>query len=139
MKTHHAEQGYTLLEILISLMILALGLLGLAGLQMQGVRDNHSSLLRSQATFLAADILDRMQANRAQALDGEYDVDLGDAPSSSGIIQTDLVQWRSAIATALPQGDGSIEVDDGTATIVIRWQDVSAEGNATLFRTDTRL
>jgi type IV pilus assembly protein PilV len=141
MKEHHQEKGYSLLEVLIALVVLAIGLLGLAGLQMQGLKDNHSSSLRSQATYLASDILDRMQANRAQALGttNNYNNGFGAVTGKSGMVQTDLTQWKSALNATLPSGDGSVQVTDGTVTVLIRWQDVSADGNATQFRTDSRL
>jgi type IV pilus assembly protein PilV len=139
MTNNSSQSGYSLLEVLIALIILAIGLLGLAGLQMQGLRENNSSHLRSQATFLAADILDRMQANRAQALGGAYDIDLGTAPGMGGIVGQDLTAWKNALTTRLPSGDGSVDVNNGTAVVIIRWQDVSENGNFSLFRTDTRL
>ena len=60
MKTH---SGFTLIEVLISMLILAVGLLGLAGLQATGLRNNLSAYNRSQATQLAYDMADRMRAN----------------------------------------------------------------------------
>ena len=62
--------GFTLLEVLVALVILSIGLLGLAGLQAASLRYNHSSYLRSQATLIAYDIVDRMRANRQEALNG---------------------------------------------------------------------
>jgi type IV pilus assembly protein PilV len=140
MKNNRQDKGYSLLEVLIALVILAIGLLGLAGLQMQGLKDNHSSQLRSQATFLAADIIDRMQANRARALDGDYDIDFGETVNATTTMaQSDLSNWKNGLNALLPSGDGSIDVVDGTVTVRIGWQDVSENDNATVFRTDTRL
>lgn len=55
--------GFTLVEILITIIVLSIGLLGLAGLQINGLRVNMSSEMRSKATFLANDIAERMRAN----------------------------------------------------------------------------
>jgi type IV pilus assembly protein PilV len=71
-RPHSRSRGFTLLEILVALLILTIGLLGLGTLQMTSLRYNHSALLRSQATLLAQDILDRMRANRATAVGGSY-------------------------------------------------------------------
>ena len=55
--------GFTLIEVLIAMIILAVGLLGLAGLQATSLRNNQSAYNRSVATQLAYDIADRMRAN----------------------------------------------------------------------------
>ena len=131
--------GFSLLEVLVALVVLAVGLLGLAGLQLHSLRDNHSAFLRSQATTLAAEVIDRMQANRDQALDGEYDIAVGADPTgATGKALIDLQEWRAGLA-ALPEGDGSVAVVDGIVSVIVRWRDVSSGGNITEFRTDTRI
>ncbi len=55
--------GFTLIEVLIAMLVLAVGLLGLAGLQATSLRNNQSAYNRSQATQLAYDLADRMRAN----------------------------------------------------------------------------
>ena len=62
------ERGFSLIEVLIALLVLAIGLLGLAALQAQGLRFNHDAYVRTQATHIAYDIVDRMRANRANAV-----------------------------------------------------------------------
>jgi type IV pilus assembly protein PilV len=143
MSKRQQEKGYSLLEVLIALVILAIGLLGLAGLQMQGLKGNHGSHLRSQATFLAADILDRMQANRDQAL--VYNIALGSVPSMGGIVEQDLSAWKDALNATLPSCDGSVNStrpvvgEPVHVSVIIRWEDVNENGSFTSFRTDTRL
>jgi len=58
----NAQQGFSLLEVLIAALVLAIGLLGLAALQASGLQSGHASSLHSQATLLAYDIADRMRA-----------------------------------------------------------------------------
>lgn len=55
--------GFTLIEVLVTIIIVSIGLLGLAGLQINGLRANMSSEARSKATLLASDIIERMRAN----------------------------------------------------------------------------
>jgi type IV pilus assembly protein PilV len=69
-----ALAGFTLLEVLVALFVLAIGLLGLAMLQTTGLRFNTNSYSRSQATYVAYDIIDRMRANKAGFTNGDYDV-----------------------------------------------------------------
>ncbi len=63
------EGGFSLLEVLIAMLILSIGLLGIAGLQIKGQQYNHVSYLRTQAIFLAYDIMDRMRVNSYYYLD----------------------------------------------------------------------
>ena len=66
------QSGFTLLEILVAMLVLAIGLLGLAGLTTSSMRNNLSASHRTQATWMAYDIVDRMRANRASAVTGAY-------------------------------------------------------------------
>ena len=115
------DSGFSLIEVLVALLILSVGLLGLAGLQSRGLRESNSALLRSQAVQYAEDILDRMRANRANAL--EYNITLSDAVTGyDGIVETDLVEWRLGLATSLPGGNGEVNVDNNlTTTVLVQW------------------
>ena len=68
--TTHAK-GFTLLEVMVALVVLSVGLLGLAALQTATVRFNQNAYLRSQATNFAYDLADRMRANREAAIAGD--------------------------------------------------------------------
>ncbi|MGD8568756.1 MAG: type IV pilus modification protein PilV [Gammaproteobacteria bacterium] len=57
------HSGFTLIEVLIAVVILSIGLLGMAGIQVQGLRGTTSSTMRSQATILANDIAERIRVN----------------------------------------------------------------------------
>jgi len=125
-KPHHPvrQSGFTLLEILIAIVILSVGLLGLAGLQARSLQANQSALMRSQATVLAYDILDRMRANRATARAGGYDQNMADAAPASGTIQADdVISWLDELSTRLPGGDGAIQVNTDVVTITVQWDD----------------
>lgn len=66
------QAGLNLLEVLIATVVLSAGLLGLAGLQIAGLKTTHNSYQMQQATWLAYDLVERMRANRQAALDGHY-------------------------------------------------------------------
>lgn len=124
--------GFTLLEVLIAVLVLSVGLLGLAGLQATGMKTNHSAYMRSQAVAYGYDIIDRMRANRLSALSGGYNIALGaGAPAGTSIAQTDLREWKSLIAGQLPVGDASANVNGGTVTVVVQWDDSRADGSNT--------
>lgn len=62
-KIYTPAKGFTLIEVLITVVILSIGLLGMAGIQIQGLRGTTSSSVRSQATILANDIAERIRMN----------------------------------------------------------------------------
>jgi type IV pilus assembly protein PilV len=135
--------GMTLIEVLVAVLVLSIGLLGLAGLQTLSLRSNHSAYLRSQATVLAYDIVDRMRANRSNALDGAYNIGFTDpAPGNTDIPDRDLTTWKTAVAAVLPGGQGSVAIDaaNATVTVIVRWRD-SRDENAdpVPFQMQTRL
>ncbi len=122
-----AARGTSLLEVLVTIVIMAVGLLGLAKLQVNNLRQQQNSLHRTEATLLANDILDSMRAansvNHDQA--GAYVVTTGStsAAGPSPVATADVSDWKTRIAQALPQGDGSISVNGRIATIRIEWND----------------
>ncbi|MES2369191.1 MAG: type IV pilus modification protein PilV [Pseudomonadota bacterium] len=143
------QSGFTLLEILVAMLVMAIGLLGLAGLMTSSMRDNLSASHRTQATWMAYDILDRMRANRSSAISGDYVTTMGSAASCSAAAPTgtvpvqDVAAWKSQLACVLPAGNGSIAVDPNTraATILIQWNDSRGnQGTANqTFKVETQL
>jgi len=147
------SQGFTLVEILVTVIVLSIGLLGLAGLQLNGLRSNHSAYLRSQATLLTLDIADRMRANRTSAVSGNYDIDIGDVPAAatctgtgancapSTLAGADLSQWKNHLSDSLPQGDGAIaRVALGAKTLVtitVQWDDSKGQNAPVQLVTET--
>jgi type IV pilus assembly protein PilV len=130
------QSGFSMIEVLVALVILAFGLLGLAGMQSVGLKNSSGSLSQSVAAVSAYDIIDRMRSNCRDALGGNYDIALGAAApaSPSTMVQRDLSQWKTQLSTLLVAGDGSIAVNPATfrATVSIRWDDSrSTSGSAT--------
>ena len=135
------SRGVTLIEILVSVIILAFGLLGLAGLQSVGLRNNTSAIYRTQATYLAQDIVDRMRVNRDSAISGDYDQTMtAGKPTGSTLADTDVNAWLTNIERELPAGDGSIACTTTTnvCVITVQWTDSSAAA-AQQFVTSTEI
>jgi type IV pilus assembly protein PilV len=128
---HHSNRGITLIEVLVTIVILSVGLLGLAGMHFHGLKNNQSSYFRSQATILAYSAFDAMRANRENALNEDYDIAIGTTVSADGTIaKEDLVNWKAAMQGALPSGDGSIDCANDTSlcVVVVQWDDSVGEG-----------
>lgn len=127
-------RGFTLLELLVALLVLSFGLLGMAGLQATGLRNNNNALQRTHASVLALDIIERMRANRTAAANGDYDLPMSDDPptSASSQAETDLALWINTIQTRLINGgDGSVTcamVPPANrfvqCTVVVQWTEV---------------
>jgi len=146
--TKQKQHGFSMVEVLIAAFVLAVGLLGLASLQVQGLQFNFSAYQRSQANILAYDILDRMRANPTQVMASSYNQGLGVGPTTNTDCQAaganctsadmaafDITQWECSLGNwndnatcqnfgiegPLAQGDGSVVVNivGGRAQVTI--------------------
>jgi type IV pilus assembly protein PilV len=120
--------GFSLIEVLITILIFAIGMLGLAALQATSVRSNQSANFRTQATALGYMIIDRMRANSDAVLRGEYLAGLQAgsctaAPPAGPQAAHDVAAWRQQLACQLPDGQGSITFPGGTVVVSITWND----------------
>lgn len=152
------QRGVGMIEVLVTILVLAIGLLGLASLQMNSLKQNNQAMMRSLATLMAYDLSDRMRANPIGIENGYYDsptasanTDCGtttgcDAQATAG---NDFSVWSDDLAAALPDGLGFVCIDsdpdldvdpgvgpdcDGTGnlyTIYVTWTEVETGGNTT--------
>jgi type IV pilus assembly protein PilV len=147
--TRPRQRGITLVESLVALLVLSVGMLGIAALFVSSVRYNRTALLRTQAINLVSDMSDRIRANATAgdaydlasygaapaALDcAPSDVDAGANCTIDELAQDDLARWIAAVQTALPPpggADPAAEVDFTPAagggpdryTVQVRWQE----------------
>jgi len=128
---NNKQTGFTLVETLVALVVLSVGLLGVAGLQIFGLRGNMSAASRTLATYFADDIIDRMRANYVvargpDAAHLQYETAMGATASGAAdpIALADVTAWLAELQQ-LPSGQGSISVDPVTkiATVTIQWVD----------------
>lgn len=107
--TRHEHDGFSLIEVLIALIVLSLGLLGLAALQTNSLKFNQVAHLRSQASTFAYQMLDTMRASPTAAKNGDFDIAINaPAPTGATLAQTELAAWKTQLAALLPDGNGSI-------------------------------
>ncbi len=130
------ERGFTLLEVLIALLILSIGLLGLAALQTVGLRSNQMAVMRTQATHQAYDMTDRMRASPVAVTASDYVMTVAQSPadtSATGQSLQDLIDWRgmvqtlpggrSSISRCIPPGAGANLCTAITNTVTVFWDE----------------
>lgn len=127
---HHAN-GVTLIEVMVSLIILTMGLLGMATLHGLGTKTNNQSYFRTQAVNQAYDILDRMRANRAGTSGGYYALPSSSVTVTGNCTQSpcsisdtakfDLSEWNRANLSLLPSGSGTVSIEGSSVSVEINW------------------
>ncbi len=112
-----AHSGFTLIEVLVALSVMAVGLLGMAALQLQGLRGTHDAALRTQAVILATDAVECLRVNARTGSD-VCGVSACEPPSLS---DTELSDWRQRLADRLPQGEGNISKSASGVIVTVQW------------------
>ncbi len=149
MKTPMNHRGFTLVESLVALVVMSVGMLGIAGLYVTGIKSGRSALLRTQAVNLTSDIADRIRANRTGLVAYDMDTYAG-APGENACVnpdvaapctaadlaEDDLARWQAAVLAALPgrpTATADVQFTDvaGTAAdrylITVTWHEAGQE------------
>ena len=139
MKFRLQESGSTLIEVLITVLVLATGLLAMGALQTRSLQFNQSASMRSQANIFAYDMVDRIRLNRGPKSVNvtSYNVDYdATAPSGNAHAAADVTAWRNAMKKVLPNAKGKTACANAAAvvttricTISIKWSDASLFGD----------
>lgn len=126
-------RGFTLVEVLIALIVMSIGMLGIAGLYVHSMQAGRTSLFRHHAVTLAGDIADRIRANpRAAgtyALAGANNncVNGGVDCTPDEMAQNDIFLWEQQAADTLPAGTVTIVFDNApvppTYQITVQWNE----------------
>jgi type IV pilus assembly protein PilV len=144
-----------MIEVLVTLAIISLALLGTAGLQAYSMKLNQGGQFRSLAVFLAADLAERMETNKAAAVAGRYVLATSSAAnalstacsdaacSALALAAYDLSQWQNAVAVSLPQASWAVAQttvgNPSTYTITISWVDRQGDATKAAFDADSAL
>lgn len=144
------QSGFTMVEVLVALVVLAIGLLGIAALYLNSLQSGRTAIYRTQAVNLVADLADRIRMNRTAqgayaTLFGDAEAEVAGCFTTGGCIDTDLAssdlaRWKALLAQALPNGQGQVvwiapvNVGDPSSYIVtVRWSEVG-ENNPVTFQ-----
>ena len=127
------QRGFSLVEVLIALIIMSVGMLGIAGLYVQSMQAGRTSLFRHHAVTLAGDVADRIRANPTAGvayagLGGDNNcVGAGIDCDEVQMAFNDIFLWDQQAAESLPNGDVTINFDDTvnppTYTIAVGWDE----------------
>ncbi len=121
------NSGVTLVEVLVVILILAIGLLGLAAMQAYALKMNNGAYFNTQATFAIYEILDQIRANKDNAANYTIAMTADPETSPSTLAKKDVKEWVENLADSLPEGDGALNVtvSSGVVTVnaIVQWQD----------------
>ena len=133
-KSPRAQSGVSLIEVLISVLVVSIGLLGAAAMQATAVRNNQGSYERTQVTLLTQSIFDAMRSNGAAAASGAYNLSsfTCTAPTGSSLAVSDLSNWITALRAQINStACGQINCDASrSCTVSIQWNDSRATGGS---------
>jgi type IV pilus assembly protein PilV len=150
MNTLRVQKGVTLIEVLIAVFVLSVGLLGHSKIQALGVRASTDAHLRTQATYLLSEMMERLRANRPAADSNYYatidyaSIDCSSAPAkvcSEGtagsamecnpneIADEDAMHWFCDVQRSMPNGNVSIGVAASIYSIQVSWDGLDEDGN----------
>ncbi len=140
-----SQRGVSLIEALVALLVLALGIMGMAGIQTRTLVESRTTNSRAIALQMADDLLDRMQANSTLRLNppavSPYLAAWGalaaapvdcftEGCNGAQLAAFDLIQWKASLARVLPGGDARVFRSNTDATqfgILIGWTETQAK------------
>ncbi|WP_306522463.1 type IV pilus modification protein PilV [Rheinheimera sp.] len=132
------QKGVSLLEVLIAVLVLSVGLLGVAGLQTANIRNTQSAHQRTMAVLLASSMAERIRANAAAAGNGSFVLPLQCTQLSAGasIQSVEQSNWLNEILTTFGDSGtscGGVTYNAGTRTyiVTVQWDDSRALGGST--------
>jgi type IV pilus assembly protein PilV len=132
MSARKQQTGFSLVEVLVALLIISIGLLGIAAMQSLALRNTGSSMERSQAVIQTYSYMDLLRASRDKAILGE--LDMGMVCDPENLPGSQLVQrnWISQLHVTMgPQSCGQVEcLGGGKCTITVQWNDSRADGGS---------
>ena len=132
------QSGLGLIESLIALLVISIGLLGIAALQISSLQQSSSANWHSQAVWYSYEMTDRINANRGALANyagidtsGNYSQDCQTAACTAAqMVTADAQEWQSLVSN-LPQGRGFVVQNGALLTVSVMWDDGADATNCT--------
>lgn len=127
------QKGFGLIEVLVALLIVSIGLLGIASLQVVALKNVGSSMERSQAVIQTYSYMDVLRANRSKAVIAELDIPtMTCAPGDLASTDVEQRRWLTQLQESMgPEACGMVTcLGGGKCTITVRWNDSRAQGGS---------
>jgi type IV pilus assembly protein PilV len=137
-KLNTNQHGFSLIEVLVALVVLSVGMLGMAGMYVTTLRSGGDSISRVKAIYLVSDMVDRIRANPSPIASATYAAGVAGAAAAcqatqctiAQMAQEDLRVWQSDVNSLLPGGIPTVTVDPTTTpatyTVTIVWTDAGS-------------
>lgn len=123
-----SQHGFTMIEVLVTIVILAIGLLGIAGVQTLSLKHSNNANIRTLVNMHAVEIVERMRGNMSAFEGGSYNNIDGTETSttctsctSAQLASLDAWQWNQNLAADIPGATGTVVTAGGVATVTINW------------------
>ncbi|GAA5525063.1 hypothetical protein Maes01_01623 [Microbulbifer aestuariivivens] len=133
MATMKSQKGATMIEVLVTILVLSVGLLGLSATQVMSLKNANNSHHRYMAVLAAQEMAERLRGNFLGVQDGLYDDKKVDGSETKAtcrsmcgpqqLARADLYDWGQLIKQNLPAGEGAISRDEGTFTLTMTWSE----------------
>lgn len=123
------QRGVTMVEVLVAMLIFAIGLLGVAGMQSLALKSTDNSNLRSLVNIHAYEIVERMRANMTAVENGQYSsitavsgaTNCLPSCTPAQLAAWDADEWLQNLQSDIPSATGSVTYANGIATVTVNW------------------
>jgi len=139
------QRGVGMIEVLVTVLVLAIGLLGLASLQVASMKNTNNAHYRALATIYAYDMAERMRSNPKGVAAGNYNnvtanKNGGVAGCTGCIASQDATEWSQALVAGFPEGvAGRVTASGNNHEVTITWNELEAAGDAQVASSDFTL
>lgn len=125
------QQGISLIEVLITVLVLSIGLLGLAGLQLMSLRNNQSAMERSVGLVQSYSIIEAIRADPDSAKSGRFNINIDDTTGGSTFPAQALTLWREQLTLNLGESaGGSVSCNSVRCIVTVQWDDQRGAGGS---------
>lgn len=132
-RSRRGQRGVSMVEVLVSVLVVTVGVLGAAALQATALRNNQGSYDRTQSAIVTQGMLDAMRANLPGVNAGSYNTNgyVCKAPANSSLVSSDIARWITTVQQQLnAEACGSISCAAGVCTVIVRWDDSRLTGGS---------